>query len=745
MNADCSRLRDEMAVFADLGTPLPQVEQKGRMLVVRMYRNGDEVTLGFHDLGNGKVVERCGDDQRSHASYVALLASERFGDLRRWASTQTMLLRESLAPIRPPKGIKVEGLLASAPRTLDSEQLDKLLASPPACEDSTKVMLIDGPAGIGKTKFIEMIALSRAETYATHRRPLILHVQSRGRVLSYLQDLMAFSLQRLRLTVTFDQLPVLARHGLVTLAIDGFDELGDPNGYALAWSQVNETITQLRGQGTLILAGRETFIGLKRLKTALTELREQDPVDGFTLQPPSTDQATAWLQSKQWRKGDIISHLLETGSYALRPFFLAQLADRDVARSLQESQGTSLIPILVDVMLRRESGKFGEAVDAALNEDERRQYAHRFLSEVARYMADDQAETIDETSLAWLVEVALPTQVDADVLALLKNRAGVIAFLANDDLPSYRRFAQSQILNYFLGVAAIDALGSDDVPKFVRRNVFSADFLGVFVDVFQHVAREEPARCQRFFRSALELVANYQSIDRGARNLGAWLMAALPTMADIAGDDEVLRIGRLDVDETVLRGTLRRSIIRNVTVNQLDIRAADLRESTFENCTVNTAIVDGGTRVSPSFPVPQRLRRQSVEAKYDDEWDPSEIRVWLDKRGRAEPARDRASEQTAEHQQMLQLLERACRSSAFWIPKDTDTRIDRFVKHPRWPQVLDLLRNHDFLREQTLGTSGRQSLFVHIRQRDRILARDPDDRNVEQLYNAIASAARRKV
>jgi thioester reductase-like protein len=46
-------------------------------------------------------------------------------------------------------------------------------------------------------------------------------------VLSFLQDLIAYSLQVMRANVTFDQLPVLVRNGLVQLAIDGFDELGD--------------------------------------------------------------------------------------------------------------------------------------------------------------------------------------------------------------------------------------------------------------------------------------------------------------------------------------------------------------------------------------------------------------------------------------------------------------------------------------------------------------------------------------
>jgi hypothetical protein len=80
-------------------------------------------------------------------------------------------------------------------------------------------------------------------------------------MLQNITDLMAFSLQTLRLSVTYDQVPVLVRHGLVTLAIDGFDELGDPNGYDLAWAQVNDLVVEARGQGQIILAGRETFIG----------------------------------------------------------------------------------------------------------------------------------------------------------------------------------------------------------------------------------------------------------------------------------------------------------------------------------------------------------------------------------------------------------------------------------------------------------------------------------------------------
>ena len=229
MNAVCSRILDEMKVFADLGTDGAKDEQTSEGFVVRLFRNGDELELVFADDGAGKVIERGPDSEfRTHASYRALLASERFGNLRSWAATQKMLLCETLKEIRP-GGIHVQGAISDRDDLLAADELDGFLQSVDRGKDSVQVMLIDGPAGIGKTKFIEALALGRAESYGHQRHPLVLHVQSRGRVLSYLQDLIAFNLQRLRLSVTFDQLPVLARHGLVTLAIDGFDELGDPN------------------------------------------------------------------------------------------------------------------------------------------------------------------------------------------------------------------------------------------------------------------------------------------------------------------------------------------------------------------------------------------------------------------------------------------------------------------------------------------------------------------------------------
>lgn len=504
-----SMLVRDLATFADLGTDPPEPVVLKDVLVFRMFREGEHIELRFHDEGDGKVIERsleAGGMVRKHASYRALLATERFGNLRRWADNQ----RKSFREVNQVDYMEIKGTISSdgtdppVDLTVDWNGFDDFLVSQARNEDSVRIMLIDGPAGIGKTTFIESLARSRAEKFlqpmGRTRRPLILHVQSRGRVLTFLQDLIAFSLQRLRLAVTFDQFPVLVRHGLVTMAIDGFDELGDPNGYDLAWSQVNELIDHVRGAGTLILAGRETFFDRKRVRDKLEKLRRQDGVDDLSLQLPEPAAAKRWLvRHGEWTEDTIekdVGILFERGSYALRPVFLRQLAAPEAVSLIRDSHAQHTLSFLVDLMIRREAGKFGNPVESVMDEEQRRGYVWSFLREVARYLADDQTEALEDRVVAWLAEVAAPEGITAETLGIIKNRAAVMAFLANDDLPGYRRFVHSQVFNHVLANVTIDTISNskDEMPKYIRRNLLGADFLTSFSDLILYHAESNSER-----------------------------------------------------------------------------------------------------------------------------------------------------------------------------------------------------------------------------------------------------------
>ena len=287
---------DDLALFADLGTTPPRLASSGRSDVVRLVRNGREIELVLHP--DGVIQERTDEGPRRHVDARALLASPNFGDLGRWADAQKVFLSARIAR----ENIPIQGSLSADAPPVGMERVDAAIIPPDnAGIPRLHILLVDGPAGIGKTSLVRALAHKRATGYRLSGRPLILHVESWGRMLQNIMDLMAFSLQTLRLNVTYDQIPVLVRHGLVTLAIDGFDELADRNGYEFAWAQVNDLVITIRGRGSLLLAGRETFIGRDRLVTALKAFRRDiDQLATYTIQPISPNTAKGWLREHGW-------------------------------------------------------------------------------------------------------------------------------------------------------------------------------------------------------------------------------------------------------------------------------------------------------------------------------------------------------------------------------------------------------------------------------------------------------------
>ena len=195
----------------------------------------------------------------------------------------------------------------------------------------------------------------------------------------------------------------------------------------------------------------------------------------------------------------------------------------------------------------------------------------------------------------------------SDVVGLLKNRAVVMAFLTTDDRPRYRRFAHSQLLNYFLCQVTIDAIGKKDVPKFVRRNIFGADFLADFCDALMDAAGSDEQRVKNFLNYALEIGHAYLNTDRGARNLGALLFAALP-VADLKPG---FHITGMEVDDAVVHGTATDVKISRTSVSQLDLRGASVEAVNFSEVVVVWLIADR-TCVFSTFPVPMSVKDESL-------------------------------------------------------------------------------------------------------------------------------------
>lgn len=676
--------------------------------------------------GSEDVLEVVDQTATKHISFKSVLASDRYGALREWSTKQSAYLKAELPSAS--QMIEVQGRIDGGMDLVDRHSLDKFLSRPQPT-DATRVMLIDGPAGIGKTYFILRLAEHRAANYLKDRRPLILHVESRGRTLSYIYSLIAYSLQSLRLGVTYDQIPVLAKHGLITLAIDGFDELADPDGYELAWSQVSELIAGLRGAGAIILAGRETFIGRDRIVKDIASVRVTDEVSVLTLQAPTKSDAINWLRAQAWDDDQIgmIEAFLEPQSLALRPFFLKTLADPTIALSLASSSATSVLAILMDAMIEREVGKFGEAVEKELSKAERGKFIRNLMGEIARDMAESTSVAVSDAAISYMVEAALPRETSDSVTRLLKARGQVVAFLTNDDKPGYRRFFHDKFFEYFLSSVIIEIVPRGEISKALSRNILGSSLLETFGSV---IASGTPTALVRtFIESSMSFLASYPPIDRTRRNLGALLVAALPAAEGI--DDVV--VSAVDIDEARVFGTSARSSLTNVVISQLDCRGADLANSIFEESLLITVIGDGATLLPDSFPIPHRV--QDVSSSSGVITRPEDARAWV---------QQHLANPTEQEQGLIplhlrdhgafRLLAKACRMRQYWLRAGDDIYAAKVLEDEHWPLVESALDESGLLRVEYRQASGTNARFIHIRQAQTILAEDASDPEVLAVY-----------
>lgn len=739
-------LRHDLSVFADLGTGPIGFRKTGDSYVSRFVRNGEEIELVFPNGIQGRVREtRRGEEPRSHASVRALFASEIFGDLRKWAHVQKSVIRQELetrwddieSPI-PLRAVRAKGSVLNDVSDIDTLMTQNLARH----ERSIQVLLIDGPAGIGKTTLIELLCLNRADSYYETQAPLILHVKSRGRSLQNLEDLMAYSLQRLQLNVMFDQVPILARHGLVTIAVDGFDELADPSGYALAWGQLNELVNTMRGQGTLILSGRETFIGKNRLMSVVSSLKEPpDRVDAITVIPPDPIMAKDWLRGRGWNSEYFsepgIEVLFEPDSYALRPFFLNLLAQQEIASSVFKEHPGYALSFLVRKMVAREASKLGGPVENLMSEKSRMEFVWNFLCEIAREMAGNQTDSIDETTYSWIVDTVLGDETEEEIVRLIRYRAHVLAFLVNDDKIGYRQFAHSQLQSYFLGQATIDAISKSEVPKYLRRNIFGADFLIAFSDIVLDESGRNQEKIRTFLESLQDLSLKYFAADRGSRNIGALKISCLP-ICDLVIDYEIRNV---EIDDAVTRDTAADARISNLTINQLDIRGSNIEAVEFVDTVIGSLIVDSQSFVSPTIPQPFWLQDETT-GMGEVVAEPERIQEWLDQHGRLTPMQlvakgDLISPQVRSHD-LFRLIGRACRMQQYWLRSHGDRHAARILEHPLWADANQLLEENGFLRtREDFQASGPSSTFYHIKRSHELIAEKLTDPDVKKFYAAL--------
>lgn len=707
------QIKSDFSKFADLDSRVTVVESQSDWLV-GFSQNGDTVEIRI-DRGGGRVLEKRLGETIKHQGYLGLLASSGFGNLRRLAAAQMALLAREAPYIQDVSAhLPIVGEFVS-PDMRESaanflERIERWLTDDESVANEIRALVIDGPAGIGKTHLIRHLSYQRAVQFGPGSPPPLLHVQSRGRKLTTLNDVLAGTLNTLRVSLTFDQVPLLARYGLLQVAIDGFDELADPHGYENAWGSVHDLAQSMRGRGVMILSGRDTFIDVKAVHKALLLLNDRN-TGAAHLRPLTGGEATAWLAAKGWREEQLRkireAGLLEEDSYALRPFFISEIAA--LANENPEFEDFLEFPLksLIERIISREVDlilpTIGKVENREIFREKMTDGLMQFFQEVSRTMSDAESDRLDSGSLELIVEMVFGEIVPEDSLAVLRHRVSAFALLEQDASQDDRRFSHSEIQDYFLSLNYIQLICASDSSKSLSRNIIGTDMLETFRDVIIQTSSEQ---YREFCHQALGRLSQVSSVSQEAKNITALLLAGAERFEELR---DRVNITGFSLDEVCLRGEARLCNLSYGSISLLDARGCDFSDIKIENVTVTTLLADDTTRISASMAPPYYLQIVT-DGRASAIYDPATRETWL----RAHQPRLDAYVEDSEEWRLLVRIARVINRQK-WI-RDVDDDLAGKLLHERvWPRVKEVLEEHELLQiRDHADAAGPRSKFYRV-------------------------------
>jgi hypothetical protein len=343
-----------------------------------------------------------------------------------------------------------------------ADLIDGVDADLQANRGQTQVVFINGEAGIGKTRAMVDAAKSRAravERAAEEGKPselaLFLYVRSTGQVLDSLPTVVSGAVASTR-NLTDAGVKALCRNGLMTLLIDGFDELLGGVGYSDAIGSLRPWLNDLGGRGVVVVSARSSYY-MGQYRSSVERANEQ----GL----PFVRHRIAEVQ--RWSPEDVAEFMAEYGvpERSLQrlsdhdrqllglPFFARVFAEMTLDPDESDIETDALTDRLLNKYVAREEGKLtqGHTESALLSTSELR----RVFEYVAEFMASSDEREADISELESAAEFAI--EQDLSSRRGLKQRLPVLCGLAaasEESSTSRFRFQHELFFDQFLAGAA---------------------------------------------------------------------------------------------------------------------------------------------------------------------------------------------------------------------------------------------------------------------------------------------------
>ncbi|TNE92541.1 MAG: NACHT domain-containing protein [Deltaproteobacteria bacterium] len=714
-----------LAPFADPATEVSIVETSPTSCRFRFVRRGAE-SAGSATWSDGAITIKKSDGAK--LSLASFLASRKMANLDQLAQVQ----------VRVYESMGLGGDWIAGPAVVGghlSDSVDAFRRGSQLLPGTTRILVVDGPAGMGKTTLCRRIALEDARSWqARSGTRLTLIVSSKGRRLSRLDDAIAGTLQDLRVDLYYPEVPVLVRHGLVNLVVDGFDELVNQDGYDTAWDSLSDLLEAVSGGGVLVLSARDTFFSeqefVQRAQRPSPIWRGKLEFDFLRLQPWTEQEALALFATRGIDKSsfpEIADFLGLPGTSLLRPFFLERYAT--ALQDEEEPNPDHLVQFVVNAFLRRESNLlFGSdpAGPAILR---------RFFWELASEMLSQERDVLELDVVQFYLDAVLEEEgVPEERRRQLVHRAGAVAFLDAPDGGGrgQRGFPHQIVSDYFIAEQLLSVLRRGDVGELER--LLS---MGVFgLDLSEAVlAVSDASPSERIpvdgVQALFGLASGGSPSEPLALNAAALAFALIRTLPS---DADELRAADLFLGSVSLAGV----VLPPLHLERCSFGFLDLSDSMAANMVVQESViqrlrVSSATSLGGGFRADISSLETYTANRLQTVFDPARVRERLSAI-RSAPGGDEPRA-LSEAEAVLESLTRRWLRQYYLDP--TDSEFEPSFGSPHWPAVRKVLEHHNRLISVDKPSQGRTATLLHLKDPLALLNRRHADTEQQKKIDAI--------
>lgn len=714
---------DDLRIFSDPFEPFEYADRENGW-AIRLVREGQTIRL----VKERDRIRMMSDGVKSNfMSFRSLLFNRKFANLERLATAQRHETR-NLVDEKSGENktfMACRGEIISGKNTgnsklekwidLSFENVSKLLQK---SSDNLRIFVVNGVAGVGKTLLIERLVRERSLPLSYRSgNPLLLHVKSLGKVLTALDDRIAGTLSNLRAGFYGDELNPLVRRNLVHVAIDGFDELSDSRGYERAWGALRDFIRDLGGQGTCILAGRDTTLNRETVRDGLGDTVEESAITILNLDFPEPRDIRAWLSEKpKWREREnreIVKRIEEQTKsieYLRRPFFISKISEFDPGD--YSEIGGDPISYLMDGMVFRESEKLLPREEEHASTGSISDLYTAILSEAARMMMDDESDRIDVEFLRLIAEEVFEGHLNEETKNSLAQRVESFALFesdSNDD--GVRVFPHETIRSYFYSKHILDYFPQHGATNAMYRVPLNSEDFRIFNSVVRRVPSSEQMDLRRSMKNALRTKS---AIGYFSSNLGGLLLSFMP----FEEDQDAFVLADLPLRDVWMADQIevQKGELIDLSVNKLVAGNADLSGVSFRDVEAYEMFVGPFVKFGENVPNVKSLNLRDVSGRKERIFDVDKIREWM-------AAHSDQPDEMGAPDERWKLLEKFSRISMqrYWLREgDEDTK--RITDSSHWDEVCALLEQHGRLKiRDNVPASGKRTKWFHLVAGDEFL------------------------